>query len=48
MWAPNREDANSPTWNKQRMLEGVNWYMAHPLYHPYTCKPKEILEHFKK
>jgi len=43
MWLPNREDAEPPTWNKQKMLEGVNWCMAHPLYHPQTYEPKEIL-----
>jgi GNAT superfamily N-acetyltransferase len=43
MWFPKREDAEPPTWNKQKMLEGVNWCMAHPLYHPQTYKQKEIL-----
>jgi GNAT superfamily N-acetyltransferase len=43
MWLPNRKDAEPPTWNKQKMLEGVNWCMAHPLYHPQTFRQKEIL-----
>jgi len=43
MWLPNRENAEPPTWNKQKMLEGVNWCIAHPLYHPQTIEPKEIL-----
>jgi len=44
MWLPNREDAEPPTWNKQKMLEGIKWCMAHPLYHPQTYEPKEILQ----
>jgi len=43
MWLPNCEDAELPTWNEQKMLEGVKWCMAHPLYHPQTYKSKEIL-----
>lgn len=43
MWLPNHEDAEPPMWDKQKMLEGVNWCVAHPLYHPRTYGHKEIL-----
>jgi hypothetical protein len=44
MWLPRRKDAQPPTWDKRMLLEGVYWCLAHPLYHPQTCKPKEILQ----
>jgi GNAT superfamily N-acetyltransferase len=43
MWLPRCEDAEPPTWDKKKMLEGVNWCMAHPLYHPQSYAQKEIL-----
>jgi GNAT superfamily N-acetyltransferase len=43
MWLPNRKDAEPPAWDRQKMLEGVSWCMAHPLYHPKTYGHKEIL-----
>jgi GNAT superfamily N-acetyltransferase len=46
MWLPNREDVEPPTWDKQKMLEGVKWCTAHPLYHPRTYGQKEILQMF--
>ncbi|MFB0568313.1 MAG: hypothetical protein ACETV0_01645, partial [Nitrososphaeria archaeon] len=44
MWMPTSENAKQPKWNKQRLLEGVNFCMAHPLYHPQTYEEKQILE----
>jgi hypothetical protein len=44
MWTPNAENAKPPTWNKQRLLEGITSCTAHPLYHPQTYKPKQILQ----
>jgi len=44
MWLPRRGDAKPPTWDKRKILEGVSFCMAHPLYHPQTYKPKEILQ----
>jgi GNAT superfamily N-acetyltransferase len=44
MWMPNVKDAKPPTWNTQRLLEGITSCTAHPLYHPQTYEPKEILE----
>ncbi|MGA2309653.1 MAG: hypothetical protein ABSG57_08925 [Candidatus Bathyarchaeia archaeon] len=44
MWRPNAKNAKPPTWNKQKMLEGIISCTAHPLYHPRTYGPKEILQ----
>ncbi|UCD95996.1 MAG: hypothetical protein JSV35_05735 [Candidatus Bathyarchaeota archaeon] len=43
MWMPNRPDANHPTWNPQKLLEGITCCTAHPLYHPQTYAPTQIL-----
>lgn len=44
MWMPNTENAKQPKWNKQRLLEGVTYCIAHPLYHPQTYEEKQILK----
>lgn len=44
MWMPNTENARPPTWNEQKLLEGLTPCTAHPLYHPQTYKPKQILK----
>jgi len=44
MWRPNAKNARQPTWNKQRLLEGITSCTAHPLYHPQTYTPKQILQ----
>jgi len=44
MWLPAIEDATPPTWNKSKLLEGVHFCLAHPLYHPEKPRLKEILE----
>jgi len=38
MWMPTREKAKPPTWNQQKLLEGLTFCLAHPLYHPQTWK----------
>jgi L-amino acid N-acyltransferase YncA len=43
MWMPNTKNAKKPTWNKQKLLEGVTSCIAHPIYHPQTYQPKRIL-----
>ena len=43
MWMPATENARPPTWNKEKLLEGITCCIAHPLYHPQTYKPKQIL-----
>jgi len=44
MWLPATENANPPTWNEAELLEGVDFCLAHPLYHPEKPKLKGILE----
>lgn len=44
MWMPVIENARPPKWNRQRLLEGITACTAHPLYHPQTYEPKQILE----
>jgi len=44
MWLPKTESANPPTWNKLKLLEGVNFCIAHPLYHPEKLRLEEIFE----
>jgi len=43
MWMPIAERAKPPTWNKQKILEGVDSCIAHPLYHPQAYEQKRIL-----
>lgn len=38
MWMPTTEKAKPPTWDKQKLLEGENFCLAHPLYRPQTWK----------
>jgi len=44
MWLPTTKKADPPTWDKSKLLEGVNFCLAHPLYHPEKPTLKEILE----
>ena len=44
MWQPTIENAEPPTWNKSKLLEGVDFCLAHPLYHPEKPMLKEIFE----
>ena len=44
MWLPAIKNTNPPTWNKSKLLEGVDFCLAHPLYHPEKPTLKEILE----
>jgi len=43
MWLPAASGAEPPKWNESRMLEGVRFCLAHPLYHPESLKAREIL-----
>jgi len=42
MWLPKTKNANPPMWNKSKLLEGVDFCLAHPLYHPEKPQLKEI------
>ena len=44
MWLPTTKNAKPPTWNKTKLLKGVNLCTAHPLYHPQKTTQKEILK----
>jgi hypothetical protein len=47
MWLPNTPDSKPPFWDKSKLLEGVDFCMAHPLYHPEKVSQKEIFEKCK-
>jgi hypothetical protein len=44
MWMPNVSKSKPPIWNTQELLEGITSCIAHPLYHPQTFEPRQILE----
>lgn len=44
MWLPINKNAIKPKWDKSKLLRGVDFCIAHPLYHPERLKLKEILE----
>jgi len=44
MWLMTTKNENPPTWDKTKLLEGVDFCLAHPLYHPEKTKLREILE----
>lgn len=44
MWMPTAESASRPAWDQQKLLEGTTSCIAHPLYHPQTYDPRQILE----
>jgi len=48
MWLPATENPEMPTWNRLKLLGGVNFCMAHPLYHPEKPRLKKILQVCKK
>ncbi|MGB8779194.1 MAG: hypothetical protein WCD81_00910 [Candidatus Bathyarchaeia archaeon] len=43
MWIPTAERAKAPNWDKQELLQGETFCMAHPLCCPQKWKGK-ILE----
>ncbi|NIR87683.1 GNAT family N-acetyltransferase [Candidatus Bathyarchaeota archaeon] len=43
MWMPITKNAKPPTWNQQKLLEGITPCILHPLYHPQTYEKREIL-----
>jgi GNAT superfamily N-acetyltransferase len=38
MWMPTKEKTKQPAWNREKLLEGVTFCLAHPLYRPQTWK----------
>ncbi|MFX1476396.1 MAG: GNAT family N-acetyltransferase [Promethearchaeota archaeon] len=43
MWLPLQSD-NPPTWNTTQLLQGIDFCMANPLYHPQSLKTLELLQ----
>lgn len=43
MWFPNKSN-KLPVWNKSRLLKGIDFCMAHPLYHPEGLTAERILQ----
>jgi len=43
MWLPT-SNASPPSWDKSKLLEGVTFCLAHPLYHAERLELREILE----
>ena len=48
MWYPLRKNIEQPTWNKEKLLQGVDFCLAHPLYHPDKIKQKNIFKECKQ
>ena len=44
MWLPIRENATPPKWDKTKMLKGVKFCMAHPLYNADRWKLEYVFE----
>ena len=44
MWLPTKSNSRQPTWNKSKLLEGVDFCIAHPIYRPKKVRIKEIFE----
>jgi hypothetical protein len=36
MWMQTGETAKPPTWNRQKLLDGETFCLAHPLYRPQS------------
>lgn len=47
MWLPNRVRGQLPHWDKSKLLEGVDFCLAHPLYHPQKLRTKDVLQECK-
>lgn len=43
MWLPNK-GGELPVWSKSRLLAGIDFCMAHPLYHPEGLKAGKVLQ----
>ena len=44
MWLPASEGAREPEWDKLKMLEGVDFCLAHPLYRPERLEGGRVME----
>jgi len=44
MWLPIEKDTVIPSWDIEKLLRGVTFCLAHPLYHPQSYRPEKIFE----
>jgi hypothetical protein len=44
MWMPTIRNAQPPSWERQKLLEGITACTAHPLYRPQSYKPTQIFQ----
>jgi len=44
MWLSTTKNANPPTWDESKLLRGVDFCLAHPLYRSERTKLEKILE----
>lgn len=45
MWLPLKEKIKEPEWDTEKLLKGVNFCFAHPLYHAESFKKEKIFAH---
>lgn len=43
MWMSHTKDARPPIWNKEKLLGGITFCTAHPLYHSQKFESQQIL-----
>jgi len=44
MWLPIKKNTNMAHWDTEKLLRGVTFCLAHPLYHSQSIKPEQIFE----
>ncbi len=44
MWLPIKKNAGMTIWDTEVLLQGVDFCLAHPLYHPQSIKFDRIFE----
>ena len=44
MWLKKKRTAEPPRWDVRKLLEGVTFCLAYPLYHPETLKDRNLLQ----
>gem|GEM_PF-6578840 len=47
MFLPIGSVVKMPTWDTEKLLDGVTFCMAHPLYHPQSINKSEFLKRWK-
>ncbi len=44
MWLPLKENIQQPTWDTNKLLEGIPYCLYHPLYNPISYEQKYLLK----